>query len=137
MCLSRIMNQRERNRTRLEIDEKGSIVAYRKFDKNSRGELFPVFNSNGKTIPIGQWLDEKDYRKKERLTFNNPDAIMAGRGGVLYWKGWHAFMDREEVTLFTGAMVAKVHLKGLVDMGYQEGRPCLVSRYMKVVEILN
>lgn len=55
--------------------------------------LYPELWNKNRIIPIGKWIDEKDYREEIYKDVENPKCFT--HGWTKYPIGWHCFMERE------------------------------------------
>jgi len=107
----------------------------------AEGGLYPLFmyNLRKDPLPLGQWLDEKDYRP-------GVQSKIRSDSGIVYPMGWHVYVDENrarvvaslvnEHTSFLGfdrAVVLKVYSKTLLADGEDAyGFMNEVYKYIKI-----
>lgn len=74
--------------------------AYKVFKKTVRGNLYFQYSFTGKHVPlpIGKWINEKDYRNCDNKAREKIGAgrIIAKSPRYFYPKGFHAFLNKEK-----------------------------------------
>ena len=95
------------------------------------GDFFTICYRTEKPLPAGEWLDEADYARDEN------DLITTFSFGV-YPRGWHSYITREDAgnSGFHFDAIVKVKIKEVLASGTQWGNGVVVSRFIKIVEVL-
>jgi len=95
------------------------------------GDFFTICYRTEKPLPAGEWLDEADYARDEN------DLITTFSSGV-YPRGWHSYITREDAgnSGFHFDAIVKVKIKEVLASGTQWGNGVVVSRFIKIVEVL-
>jgi len=119
------------------------LIRFKVFLASSKGELYPIhmYNSSKGPLPLGEWLDEKDYRP-----IGSQDKIKS-QTGTIYPTGWHVYLDKVRasdmasvitargpvIPGFNKGVVLKVYCKGLLTSGEDVSRNMNeVYRYIKI-----
>ena len=123
MCLSYVdeIPQKHRARRRWKLfsqDEDGILYSFYFSTYADPNRLIK------KPIPVGVWLNEKDFRP------HRSDHILSDIG-VRYEVGWHCYEERP----FTAEMsnIREVHCRKIVATGKQGRRDVTVAKYMMVL----
>ena len=134
MCLSFVDSE-------IEPVEQG----YKVFHKHSNGNLSsPVFQS--KTIPIGEWLNEEDFRcvPLEYKEWREKKNLISAVNGELYPIGWHSYIDIPSTAILEfrnyniSVSIRRVSIKEVLATGSDlPQRKIVVSKYIKVEEELD
>ena len=107
--------------------------------QTTRMGLSSVCRGNGRTLPVGVWLDESLYADSRGVGYIH--AWEDGEEGVTcgeYPRGWHSYLTEEDAWncgLCFDAVV-KVKIKEVLASGIQWERAVVVSRFIKIVEVL-
>ena len=120
----------------------GMVTRFKGFMRTEEGKLYPLFkyNLDRDPLPLGQWLDEKDYRPA-----GYRDKIRS-YSGITYPTGWHVYVDEDRANIvasivtehsdflgFDRGVVLKVYCKGLLADGEDTyGAMNEVYRYIKI-----
>ena len=117
---------------------KDKDFGYKIIGKDGRAKFF-----SSKKLPIGQWLNEynyrQDYYKKGNLMFLDSEAY---HDKLAYSMGWHVFYTKKEAISYNKYVldnrdnrIVKVRIKYIVAKGYQCSRytyRTIVCKYIKI-----
>ena len=139
MCLERVKAVYER--TNKTICTRYKVFAVYK-DENGKRLCSPLMFDKNKPLPLGKWLDEKDYR-----LLGTTGRLTSG-DSVPYPVGWHVFVEEKEAATFflyvglTVPFVEDIDIKraihqvlcrGLLAKGVdRRGRKVEVYKYIKL-----
>jgi len=88
-----------------------------------------------KSLPVGVWLNEAGYAYRDA-----DDFIRIESGPLIfgdYPRGWHSYLTEKDAlgSNLEFNTVVKVKIKEVLASGTQDGRPVVVSKYIKIVEV--
>jgi len=117
-----------------------------KFGKfNTRKKIgFKIFNDENhylssyirgsmKRLPVGKWLNEKDYRDK---TDFNMKYLRTEDKYENYKFGWHIYYYKSDENYFSSWCVKrKVKFRKIVAKGYQDGKRIVVAKEIYIIPL--
>ena len=122
----------------LDSSIKDKDFGYKIIGKDGRAKFF-----SSKKLPIGQWLNEynyrQDYYKKEKYLFLDSNEFS---NRLAYSMGWHVFYTKREAISYNKYVldnrdigIVKVRIKDIVAKGYQSPSHSfrtIVCKYIKI-----
>lgn len=116
-------------------DKKKKIISvgYKIFRVSNNGQLYSEFRGIHTHRPVGQWLDEGDYRGE-----NYQDLLLDDTKKV-YKIGWHTFEKYSDAWNWRCGdlklVVRKVEVREVTTSGMQNLKDrCVVSKYIKIIK---
>ena len=120
---------------------KDKDFGYKIIGKDGRAKFF-----SSKKLPIGQWLNEynyrQDYYKKEKYLFLESNEFSKYSNRLAYYMGWHVFYTKIDAISYSkyvldnrNIKIVKVRIKDIVAKGYQCSRytyRTIVCKYIKI-----
>jgi len=125
MCLDRPASKTEQKRYfKAEHDKKGRSIAYKIMDQ----DLKNAFQSNGVSLPLSRWTNEKKYRPRSKTSVLRYNARSKN-----YRTGFHIFLKRDDAVKFATSylrnyLVKKVYFRKVVCKGYQHRNPVIICK---------
>jgi len=116
MCLDKLQNFKIK-----------SNIGYKEFSQKDDGHLDFENFGNKKRIPIGKWINEKDYRTREDRFIKK---VFAGKGDGQYELGFHFFLRQD-----TYGNRRKIKFRGILAKGYQYGERVIVAKEIYIFPI--
>jgi hypothetical protein len=133
MCLDRAITQKQKKYFRYR-KENGYSVGYKLYVKcRKKGFLLPPHF--GKRHPVGEWINEKDYRQKKSIT-----SIFYLYGSLSYPVGFHLFPRKKDAEKecrehsWKQMLIRKVYFSKASTRGIQGGKPVVVTNHIFIVQ---
>jgi hypothetical protein len=103
MCLEKVTSKKDSTRTG---------IGWKVFSHNLTGQFVNISTPR----PVGEWLDEKDFRTILDLR----KRVIKADDRITYPIGWHIWVTKPEASL--DKTVRKVRYRKVIAEGFQSGR---------------
>jgi len=103
--------------------EKGFNVGFKRFRKDSKGNLYSCFRGKRKRYQVGKWLNQKDFREHPEMDYIGCDSA----SDFYYKTGFHIYTGKS----FVG--FRKVYFRKVVARGLEVNDEIIVAEEMYIV----